>query len=160
MQLFAYNLVLALIWTFLTGRVSVGGLSVGFVLGYFVLAMVYRASETPTRYFRKTRQFIGFVFYFLRELVVSTLKVAYDVLTPTHYMDPGIVGIPLDAQSDLEVTLLANLITLTPGTLSLEVSEDRRTLYIHAMYVKNADADAVRREIKEGLERRLLELLR
>ena len=54
--------------------------------------------------------------------------------------------------------LLANLVSLTPGTLSLEVSEDRRVLYIHAMFVD--DRDALRRQIKDGFERRLLEVMR
>ena len=73
-------------------------------------------------------------------------------------MRPGVIGIPLDAETDLEITMLANVISLTPGTLSLDVSEDRKTLYIHAMYVENPDD--LRTEIKDGLEKRLLELLR
>jgi multicomponent Na+:H+ antiporter subunit E len=75
-------------------------------------------------------------------------------------MRPGVVAIPLDVQTDAEITLLANLITLTPGTLSLDVSTDRRVLYIHVMYIDNDDVEAVRRKIKEGFERRVLEVLR
>jgi multicomponent Na+:H+ antiporter subunit E len=56
--------------------------------------------------------------------------------------------------------LLANLITLTPGTLSLDVSADRRVLYIHVMYIDDDDLDSIRRSIKEGFERRVLEALR
>ena len=55
-------------------------------------------------------------------------------------------------------TFLANSITLTPGTLGLDVSEDRKTLYVHSMWVD--DPDEVRREIKQGFERRVLELMR
>jgi multicomponent Na+:H+ antiporter subunit E len=73
-------------------------------------------------------------------------------------MRPGIVAVPLDAQTDLEITLMANLITLTPGTLSLDVSEDRHTLYVHAMFVDSPES--VRDSIKNGFERRLLELIR
>ena len=68
------------------------------------------------------------------------------------------VAIPLDAETDAEITLLANLITLTPGTLSLDVSDDRRVLYIHAMYVD--DVEELRRSIKDGFEKRVMELLR
>ena len=57
-----------------------------------------------------------------------------------------------------DLTMLANLLTLTPGSLSLDVSEDRKTLFVHAMYIE--DADQFRREVKEGLERRVLELMR
>jgi len=73
-------------------------------------------------------------------------------------MRPGIVAVPLDAETDAEITLLANLLTLTPGTLSLDVSADRRFLYVHMMYIE--DADVARRQIKDGYERRVLEVLR
>jgi len=73
-------------------------------------------------------------------------------------MRPGIVAVPLEARSDIEITLFANLLTLTPGTLSLDVSSDKKVIYVHALYVD--DAGSFRREIKEGLEKRLLEVLR
>ena len=68
------------------------------------------------------------------------------------------VGVPLDATTDAEIALLANLVTLTPGTLSLDVSADRRVLYVHGMFVD--DPDELRRAVKQGFERRVLELLR
>ena len=80
------------------------------------------------------------------------------MITPPFYSRPGIVAVPLDARTDFEIMTLANLISLTPGTLSLDVSEDRRTLYVHAMFID--DPDALRREIKQGMERRVLEALR
>jgi multicomponent Na+:H+ antiporter subunit E len=81
-------------------------------------------------------------------------------LAPASYVCPGVVAIPLDARTDLEITLLANLITLTPGSVSLDLSEDKRVLYVHAIYIDGGDVEAYRRSIKEGLERRVLELLR
>jgi multicomponent Na+:H+ antiporter subunit E len=73
---------------------------------------------------------------------------------------PGVVAIPLDARTDAEITMLANLITLTPGSVSLDLSDDKRFLYVHAMYIDGGDVEAYRRSVKEGLERRVLELLR
>ena len=81
-------------------------------------------------------------------------------LATASYVCPGVVAIPLDARTNVEITLLANLITLTPGSVSLDLSEDRRVLYVHAMYIDGGDVEAYRRSIKEGLERRVLELLR
>lgn len=81
-------------------------------------------------------------------------------LAPASYVCPGVIAIPLDARTDAEITLLANLITLTPGSVSLDLSEDRRMLYVHAMYIDGGDVEAYRRSVKEGLERRVLELLR
>lgn len=101
---------------------------------------------------------LSFLAFYLRELIHANLRVAYDALTPVHYMRPAMLAIPLDARTDLEILLLVNLITMTPGTVSLDVSTDRRVLYLHAMYVE--DPDALRLQIKSNLERRVLELLR
>ena len=66
-------------------------------------------------------------------------------------MRPGIVAIPLDIERDIEITLLANMITLTPGTLSIDVSNDKRILYVHGMHVQ--DLEEFKREIKDGFEK-------
>ena len=158
MDLFIYNVLISLLWALLIGKVSVGSLATGFVLGYFALALLYPSAGKKNSYFQKSTQGIRFAIYFAKELIVSSYRVSMDVVKPLPLMRPGVIGIPLDAETDLEITLLANLISLTPGTLSLDVSKDRKTLYIHAMYVLNP-AD-LRAEIKDGLERRLLELLR
>jgi multicomponent Na+:H+ antiporter subunit E len=96
--------------------------------------------------------------YFLWELFRANLRVARDVVTPKHYKRPGVVAVPLDVRTSSEITLLACLITLTPGTLSLDVSRDRSVLYIHEMFI--TDPDDVRRSVKEGFERRVLEVFR
>ncbi|MBN2162846.1 MAG: Na+/H+ antiporter subunit E [Pontiellaceae bacterium] len=158
MSLFVYNVLISLLWALLVGRLSLGTLGTGFVLGYLALTLLYPVHDRKSSYFRKSVQLIRFVLIFIRELLVSTWRVAQDVVKPLPLMRPGVIGIPLDAESDLEITMLANIISLTPGTLSLDVSPDRKTLYIHAMYVVNPDD--LRQEIKDGLERRLLELLR
>jgi multicomponent Na+:H+ antiporter subunit E len=111
-------------------------------------------------YLVKVRQALGLFLFTVWELILANLRVAHDVMTPSYYMRPGIIAIPLDARTDVEITLLANLITLTPGTLSLDVSADRSVLYIHVMYIDDDDLDAVRRKIKDGFERRVLEVLR
>ena len=160
MQLFVTNVLISLLWALLTGKLTVGNLVLGFLLGYVSLTLLHSRDEEEAKnsYFRKSTQLIRFSLFFTKELIVSSWRVATDVVKPLPRMRPGVIGIPLDAETDLEITLLANIISLTPGTLSLDVSEDRKTLYIHAMYVLNPDD--LRKEIKDGLERRLLELLR
>ena len=88
----------------------------------------------------------------------ANLRVARDVITPTSYARPGIVAVPLDARTDLEITLLSNLVTMTPGSLSIDVADDRSVMYVHSMFVD--DAAELRRVIKDDFERRVLELLR
>lgn len=156
MQAFVLNLLFAAIWAALVGEVDTAHLVFGFLLGYAVLWLL--RPVIGGSYHRKLPMLLGFVVFFLRELVVSTLRVAWEVVTPDRKRRPGIIAVPLDAKTDAEITLLANLITLTPGTLSMDVSTCRRILYVHAMFVD--DADALRREIKDGFERRVLALLR
>ncbi|NTU82561.1 MAG: Na+/H+ antiporter subunit E [Chloroflexales bacterium] len=152
-----WNLALALAWVAVTGDVSPGNLSLGFGLGFLVLVLMRRAVGVPD-YGVRTVRLLGLLLFFGRELIAANLRVAYEVLTPALNMRPAVIAVPLDARTDLEITLLANMITLTPGTLSLDVSADRATLYVHAMY--GEDPAAVRRAIKDGFERRLLEVLR
>lgn len=157
MILFLLNLLLALAWVALTGAFSPVNFVIGLVLGYAALLMTQQVTG-QTSYFRKIRTVASFALFFMWEVIKANLRVAYDVLSPRQRITPGIIAIPLDAKTDAEITFLANLITLTPGTLSLDVSEDRKVLYIHAMYVE--DVERFRREIKDGLERRLLGMLR
>lgn len=172
-----HNLLLAFAWAFLWGGVTVPRLVVGFALGFGLLAAAERgaaawkgnragpttAGDTTapaprTGYATRTLRLIRLAGWFGMELLRANLRVAQDVLTRAHRSVPAVVAIPLEARTDLEITLLANLITLTPGTLSLDVSPDRRTLYVHAMFAPHPEV--LRREIREGLERRLLEVMR
>ena len=99
---------------------------------------------------------VGFFFYFLGEIILANIVVAIDILTPRHRMKPAILAIPLNIKSDLQIMALNNLITMTPGTLSLDISPDRKTIFVHAMYVD--DVEKVKSEITHGLEYRILEL--
>jgi multicomponent Na+:H+ antiporter subunit E len=157
MTLFLLNLLLSLAWIALTGQFTPINLIIGFALGYILLWIMQRSGE-PSIYFLKGRQVVHFILFFAWEVIVANIRVAYDVLTPRQRMTPGIIAIPLDVKTDREITILANLITLTPGTLSLDVSTDRRVLYIHAMYIQ--DVDQFKESIKNELEKRLLEVLR
>ncbi len=156
MTWFVWNIMLALSWLLLTGDFSGRGLLTGLIFGYFVLYLVALGKGERITYVRKIPQIIGFTLFYIWELIKSNMRVAYEVLTPTHNMEPGVIGLELELESDAGITILANLITMTPGTLSLDVSNDRRMLFIHAMYV--GDRDGLLRELKD-LERRVIELL-
>lgn len=151
------NILLAIAWMLLVGELEAETLIEGIIIGYLIL-WISRSALGGTKYFRKIPVTIMFIFYFIKEIVVANLKVAFDIITPKDYMKPGIIAYPLDIDTDLGITLFANLLTLTPGTLSLDVSSNKKTLYVHALYVN--DADSFRKELKEGLERRLLEVLK
>jgi multicomponent Na+:H+ antiporter subunit E len=156
---FVLNLVLALVWAAMSGEMSGTSLFVGFVVGYLVLAFGWRALDRRSSYGRKVPQVVGFLLWFVWEIVVSSVRVAYEVVTPTSYARPGIVGVPLPyGLHELEIAALASAISLTPGTLSLDVSTDQRVLYVHCMFVR--DPDELRESLRHGLVRRVLEVLR
>ena len=154
---FLLNILLAIAWMLLSGEVTAENFIEGLIIGYLIL-WISKSALGVTSYFRKIPKAIGFFFYFVKELIVANLKVAFDIVTPKDYMQPGIVAVPLDAETDMEITLLANLITLTPGTLSLDVSKDKKVLYIHTLYFD--DTEKFIAEIKNGMEKRLLEVMR
>jgi len=149
--MFLVNLVLAVAWCFLTGQFDPLNLAVGFGVGLGML-LPLRGDRRVRRYLHKGPRVVHWMGYLLWELVVANLKVARVVLfTPRHRLRPGIVAVPIDLQTDAQITVFANLITLTPGTLSLDVSSDRRTLYVHVVEV--GDPDVFRRDTKAGFER-------
>lgn len=154
--MFLLNILLAIAWSALTGVFSPVNLAFGFVLGYSVL-WALRRQLRGERYFIKAPQIVRFVAYVLWEIVLANINVARVVLlTPKEQIKPGIVAIPLDIRSDAEITMLANLITLTPGTLSLDVADDRSCLYVHAIDI--GDPERFRRGIKDGFERLVYEV--
>lgn len=157
MNLFVWNILLALVWAAINGDFTLGTVLLGFALGYIVLFAAERTMGRP-RYFRKVWLVIFFTLFYLRELIVANLRVAYAVIMPSRFTRPAVIAFPLEAKTDLEITLLSILVTLTPGTLSLDVSADRRFLYIHFLYID--DLEEARRNVKNGLERHLLEVLR
>jgi multicomponent Na+:H+ antiporter subunit E len=95
---------------------------------------------------------------FMRELLLSSIAVMRVTLSPGFAMRPGVIAVPLRLRSAAGVTLLADMVTLTPGTTALHVSEDRSILYVHAMEVESAEA--LRRDIAEKLEAPVLRVLR
>ncbi|MCP3680142.1 MAG: Na+/H+ antiporter subunit E [Gammaproteobacteria bacterium] len=110
------------------------------------------------RYIGKIAWLIYFVLYIIFEVVISSVRVSRDVLSPRLKISPGVLAIPLGTDTDVEITILANLVSYTPGTLTLDVSTDHRTLFVHTMFAD--EADAVRRAVQWHLERVILRILR
>ncbi len=158
MSPFALNLTLTLAWCAVMGTVTTTQLFFGFFLSYAALWLVQPLMGN-SEYFQKVVDVVRLSLYFLYDLLVSSLRVLYDVMTPSVFARPGIVAVPLKAETDLEILMVANLVTLTPGTLSLDVSEDRKTLYVHCMFLDEGP-DAIREQVESGLERYVLEALR
>jgi len=151
------NLLLALAWGAVSGSFAELNLAFGFVLGSAALYLIREQVGTDA-YFRRFSRAVGLALLFVYELILSAWRVATIVLRPRIVLQPGIIAVPLTVDRDFEITMLANLITLTPGTLSVDVSEDRKTLYVHCIDVP--DPQATIDDIKNGFERKILEAFR
>lgn len=110
------------------------------------------------RYLKKLLLSCQFILYILWELIISSFKVARDVLTLRLKSKVGVIAVHLNSDTDLEITILSNLISLTPGTLTLDVSTDKRTIFIHTVFAD--DIEGLRRTIKNRLEKPILEIMR
>lgn len=157
MTLYLVNILLALAWAAVTGSFTLANIIFGFVLSAGALYLI-REQVGSLGYFARGARVISLALLFLYELVLSAWRVAVLVMSPKMNLQPGIFAYPLKVDKDFEITLLANLITLTPGTLSVDVSEDRRILYVHALDC--SDPDQTRQDIADGFERKIMEAFR
>ena len=147
------NVLLALAWAALQGEITLANLLAGYVFGYVILALLARGGVLPSTLSSRTRHAVELTAFFVWELLRANVKVALDVLRPRTSIQPAVLAIPLDVTTDAEILLLSMLINITPGSVTIDLSEDRRTLYVHVMHMTSPEAS--RREIKEGFERRV-----
>ncbi|MCJ8053324.1 Na+/H+ antiporter subunit E [Shinella curvata] len=149
--------VFTLVWLAVSGSFTIPNLVLGIAAAALSLLLVRGHIQPDGRRLRPLKA-LSLLALFLRELALSAWKVAVLVVRPKMDLKPGIFAFPLTVDRDFEITLLANLITLTPGTLSVDVSEDRKTLYVHALDC--SDPAGARRDIANGFEKKILEAFR
>lgn len=155
---FAINLILAFVWAALIGSgIGLTSLLVGFLVGYVVM-YILQPLFGNSNYCSKLYDGVFLVVFFLYELVVSSLQVVWDVITPVQKSMPAIIAVPLEASTDSEITVLANMVSLTPGSLSIDISDDKSHLLVHAMFVD--DPERFKSDIKRGMEKRVLGAMR
>ena len=152
------NILLAITWGALQGEISPANLIVGFVLGYLVLGALSRGGVLPSTYGKTASAVLSLVVFLFWAFIVANLRMAVDVVRPKKNLKPGLVRVPLDAKTDYEILMLTTIINLTPGTIAADIAADRSALFLHVMHVDSPDA--VRAEIKQSFERRVLEIMR
>jgi multicomponent Na+:H+ antiporter subunit E len=154
-NVFYVNLLLAVLWAALHADLSVTTAGVGFLFGFLLLSVIHHG------YGAAVLGAASFLIFLVKAIILSSIQVAGYVIAPKLKLDQGIVAIPLAAHTDLEIALLASAITLTPGTISIDVGHDadgQRVLYVHNLVMGNADD--VRKTIKQEFERRILRVTR
>ena len=147
------SILLALAWAALQGEITLAHLLAGYLFGYVILAVLARGGVLPSTLTSRTARAAGLAGFFAWELILANVRVAADVLRPRTSIQPAVLAIPLDVTTDGEILLLSMLINITPGSVTIDLSDDRRTLYVHVMHMSSPEAS--RREIKEGFERRV-----
>ena len=159
MSFVATVIVLAIVWAAVTGGLTLPNLVLGAIVAALTLILLRDRFRSRGGLGRVLRM-IALGLFFLREMFLGAISVAGWVVRPNAAarMAPAIIAFPLTVTRDLEITLLANLITLTPGTLSIDVSNDRKLLYVHALDCR--DPDSLRKLIADGFERKIIEAFR
>lgn len=151
------NILVAGTWMFLKNDWSFPSFYVGYFWGLLLILAMRRF--IPGRFYFSRIIAAGKLFFlFLRELLLANVQVIRDILRPKLDIKPGIFALPTDLKSDWEITLLSLLITLTPGTLVMDISDDNKILYIHA--INMPDADQAISDIKNSFEKAIMEVTR
>lgn len=139
MSYFALNLLLAVMWMLLTGSFSLFGLGVGLLVGFGAIS-AGRSVIGSRRYVRAVlgtgRLLLGFV----RELVTANFQLARDILRPTPPFAPGFLSFDVRHLSRSKTVAFSNLVSLTPGTVSVDLDDEGFTLYVHTLYAHDPDA--------------------
>lgn len=150
------NLLIAAVWMFLAGFTFPQFLF-GYLIGILLLYMLGRFIPDAF-YFKRAWAFVALGLLFLKELLLANLDVLKWVYKPKLDMQSGIFALPTQLTDNWEITLLANLISLTPGTLSVDVSLDNNYIYIHAIDLPDIDESIA--DIKNSFEKAIMEVTR
>jgi multicomponent K+:H+ antiporter subunit E len=129
-------ILLFVVWLSLTHQFTIGNILLAVILAWLIPLAVSRV-RTSAVPIRKPYKMIAFIGLLLGDIVVSNIVVAKQVLGKPKRLQPGFVIIPLDLKEALPITILASTISLTPGTVSVEVSKNRETLFVHALHVES-----------------------
>ncbi len=152
---------LPVIWCLVSGQVTIGSIFLGFIFGMVVVqpfSKLYRMDEvvTPTGdWLAKIPKKLVYFYVLIKEIIKANIVVAKIVLSPKIDIKPGIVAVPIRTKTNIGITGIANTITLTPGTLTVDISDDQKVLYVHS--IDSTDPQGLRESIRDDLEKYVLE---
>jgi multicomponent Na+:H+ antiporter subunit E len=151
------NFILAFTWMFILNSFDASTFIIGWLLGLLLLTVTRRFFKGPL-YTRRIWAIIKLTLLFLKELWLANIQVFMLVIKPKLDIQPAIFRYPTRLTSDWEITLLSALITLTPGTVVMNVSEDKKMLYVHAIHID--DVDEAVADIRNSFEKAIMEVSR
>jgi len=151
------NFIIAFLWMFISGSFTASTFIIGWLIGMLLIIMTRRFFPGHL-YIRRLWAVIKLTLLFFKELVMANIQVFMLVIKPKLGIRPAIFAYPTKLTNDWEITLLSSLITLTPGTIVMNVSEDKKTLYVHALDVDDVDDAVV--SIRDSFEKAIMEVSR
>lgn len=151
------NLIISFMWMFLSETYTFASFVTGYLLGLLLIVILNKLVPGKL-YVDKLVKIISLILLFIRELISSNISIVKLVYTRKPEFEPGIFAMPTELKTDWEITLLANLITLTPGTLSIAISDDNSQIYVHAMNIDEVDEEI--HSIKSTFEKAIMEVTR
>ncbi len=149
------NLIISFMWMFLSESYTFITFIIGYIVGILLLLILNRFFNERF-YLERFHKIILLFYIFIRELILSNLDVVKLVYAKNPNFEPGIFAMPIDVKKNWEITLLANLISLTPGTLSIAISDDNKNIFIHAMHIDEKEQSIY--EIKNTFEKAIMEV--
>jgi multicomponent K+:H+ antiporter subunit E len=150
-----HSLLLLIVWLLLNNTVAPGHLVLGTFLA-IVIPLLTSGMQDPQPSFHKPFTIIRYVLMVIGDIVVANFEVAILVVGSSKHLNPALVAIPMDIEHELPITILASTVSLTPGTVSAEISEDKKWLYVHVLNL--TDKDELIALIKSRYERPLMEI--
>ncbi|TSB46803.1 Na+/H+ antiporter subunit E [Alkalicoccobacillus porphyridii] len=151
------NIIVAFSWMLFTNSFSLSDFTIGYLIGLATLLLFQRFYGFRL-YLHRVWAIIKLLVLFSKELVKANIDVLKVVLSPKIQVQSGIIAVPTQLQTEGEVTLLAVLITLTPGTLSMDFSEDNKTIFVHALDIDNREE--MIKGFHDTFERAIMEVTR
>lgn len=155
-----YSIPLGIMWCFVHGTINIENFLLGSVLGIIVIRPfreLYHFEEELSfkRAIGKIPNQIHYFMVLIVEIIKASIMVAKIVLSPKMDIKPGIIAVPLRTKTSGGITAIANTITLTPGTLTIDVADDRSVLYVHS--IDASYPESIRKSIRDDLEKFVLE---
>lgn len=159
MGLLSLNIVIALVWLGLSNTRSGLSFFLGLVIGFVLIALFQPIFSNESRYSKRVIAFVRYLFIFIKALIISNIQILFNILfTPLSKIEPNLIKVDTSGLSQLEILLLTHSITLTPGTTTIDVENDGKSIVIHAFDGRHPDD--VRTSIDTDIRAHILKFTR
>lgn len=151
-----HSILLLVVWLMLNETISLGHIILGSVLA-IVIPLLCAPLRVPQVKIKRPFKAVSYVLFVLKDVIVANFEVAFLVVGPMRRIKPGLVAVPLDLSDTLPITVLASTVTMTPGTVSADVSKDQKWLYVHVLNMPVNEQEVIDL-IKQRYESRVKEI--